>query len=82
MVSTAYMTFINMCSVFWKNSPQLREQLKNRFPQYRFLGICGILWNFMPVKAKSRWYHVTKDHTSEALKEIEELARLTLEQTK
>lgn len=56
-MNPGYILFIQACSVFWQDpaNRDLRINLRLAFDKYQFLGICAILWRFVPLRSRVWW---------------------------
>ncbi len=56
-MNKGYMLFIQTCSVFWKSAEDttIKQTLINLLSEYQFLGICAVMWRFLPLKSRTWW---------------------------
>jgi hypothetical protein len=77
------MLFIQTCSVFWKSTENttIKQTLINLLSEYQFLGICGVMWRFLPLKSRTWWTIEAARPTlrkKELLQAVRALADLTV----
>jgi hypothetical protein len=82
-MNKGYMLFIRTCSVFWKSSEDiaLKQTLKNLLPEYQFLGICAVMWRFLPLRLRIWWTIEIARPTlrkKELLQAVRQLAAITV----
>ena len=82
-MNPGYLLFIQMCGLFWRDpaNKDLKLGLLTVLEKYQFLGICGNMWRFLTLPARSRWTLEASRpilRKPELLAEIKQLARLTI----